>query len=108
MTFVLFLIYLQAQNLHKENEIMSLLDRSLQEVTTSEEAIIRRVVEIGLLCLHHVPSRRPAMSDVISMLIGNKEIDHVALHEYHQLHTQDEGSPSSSIPSIELSATLGR
>lgn len=81
---------------------MGLVDKSLQDLTTNEEATIKRVVEVGLLCLHHVATRRPSMSDIVGMLIGNKEIDHVALQEYHLNYLQDDvDSSSSSLPSTQ-------
>jgi hypothetical protein len=58
---------------------MELVDKSLQEKIVIEDATIKRVMEIGLLCLHHVASRRPNMSDIVAMLIGNKEIDNTVL-----------------------------
>jgi hypothetical protein len=42
------------------------------------------------------------MSDIVAMLIGNKEIDHVALHEYSQSYSQEDGTGSSSLPSLDL------
>jgi len=93
---------LWAQKMHARNETLGLVDKSLQDLTSNEEATITRVVEVGLLCLHHVATRRPSMSDIVGMLIGNKELDHVALHEYHQTYLQEDvDSTSSSLPSTQ-------
>lgn len=100
--FDLALLVTQAQRLHARNQTLGIVDKSLQDLTTNEEATIKRVVEVGLLCLHHVATRRPSMSDIVGMLIGNKELDHVALHEYHQTYLQENvDSTSSSLPSIQ-------
>jgi hypothetical protein len=79
---------------------LELVDKSLQDMTTTENSSIKRVVEVGLMCLHHVAARRPTMSNIVAMLVGNKELDRVALHGYHQTYLQDDYS-SSSLPSSE-------
>jgi len=85
---------------------MELVDKSLQEFTLNEETTIIRVVEIGLLCLHHVPARRPTMSDIVAMLIGNKEIDHEVLQEYHQNYIEEEEDASTSSTSFSISKSF--
>lgn len=87
--------------MHAKDQILELVDKSFQDVTTTENSSIKRVVEVGLMCLHHVAARRPTMSDIVAMLIGNKELDHVALHEYHQTYLQDDHTSTSSLPSSE-------
>jgi hypothetical protein len=85
--------------LHANKKLLELVDSSLQEVTTTEHATIQRVVEVGLLCLHHLPARRPTMSDIIAMILGNKEIQHLSFNEYHGANSQGDGFASSSLPS---------
>lgn len=81
---------------------MEFVDKSFQDLTTAEDSTIKRVVEVGLMCLHHVAARRPTMSSIVAMLIGNKELDHIALHEYHQTYLQDDQTTaSSSLQSIK-------
>ena len=57
--------------------MLELFDNSLQlvEAFTTEGATIKRVLEVALMCLQNSPSRRPSMSNVVAMLIGNTEFD---------------------------------
>jgi len=87
--------------LHAKNQVTEIVDKSLQEITKSEDATIKRVIEIGLLCLHHVAARRPSMSDIVAMLIGNHEINSEALFEYHQTYIQESESSSSFMPTLD-------
>lgn len=93
---------MQAQRLHAKDQILELVDKSIEDMTTTENSNMKRVVEVGLMCLHHVAARRPTMSNIVAMLLGNKELDHVALHGYHQTYLHDDHSSTSSLPSIEV------
>jgi len=64
--------------------LQNLKDKSLEEMTMVEEAMFKQVVKVGLQCLHHIPARRPAMSEVVAMLIGNKNVDDCTLEVYHE------------------------
>lgn len=73
-----------AQELHSNDNLPNLKDKSLEEMTTIEEATFKQVVKVGLQCLHHIAARRPMMSEVVAMLIGNKSVDDCALEDYHE------------------------
>jgi len=75
----------------------NLKDKSLGEMTMVEEATFKQVVKVGLQCLHHIAARRPAMSEVVAMLIGNKNVDVCALEDCNEgsSSSYDMGSSSS-------------
>ena len=65
-----------------------------------EDACFKEVVEVGLQCLHHVAARRPTMSDVVAMLIGNKKVDQCAFEGDYE-----DSSTSYDIATSSLSLT---
>lgn len=50
---------------------MELVDQTLPEF---DEAVVRKVIGIGLLCIQASPASRPSMSRVVGMLTGDVEI----------------------------------
>jgi len=82
--------------LHSNDNLPNLKDKSLEEMTIVEEAMFKQVVKVGLQCLHHIPARRPAMSEVVAMLNGNKNVDNCALKAYHKGSSSSYDMGSSS------------
>jgi hypothetical protein len=62
-----------AWKLQEEGRLFDLVETKLREKSIEEE--IRRVINIGLLCVQSTPSKRPTMSNVIAMLIGDKVVE---------------------------------
>lgn len=55
--------------------LSELIDIKLRDKNTEDE--IKRVTNIGLLCVQSTAARRPTMSNVLSMLLGNRELEPV-------------------------------
>ncbi|KAF5193906.1 Cold-responsive protein kinase [Thalictrum thalictroides] len=59
--------------LHERNELVVLVDASLDGQFDAEEAC--RFLKIGLLCTQDSPKIRPSMSNVMKMLTGEVTLD---------------------------------
>jgi hypothetical protein len=59
-------IYIQAWHLWREGKAVELLDPSLAESCSPDEALL--CIHVGLLCVQDDPNRRPIMSSVVSIL----------------------------------------
>ncbi|KAH9555040.1 hypothetical protein CY35_08G093800 [Sphagnum magellanicum] len=62
-----------AWKLQEEGRLFDLVETKLKE--KSIEGEIKRVINVGLLCVQSTPSKRPTMSNVIAMLIGDKGVE---------------------------------
>ena len=40
---------------------------------------IIQVIKIGLVCVQHMPANRPKMSNVVAMLLDNKQVENVCI-----------------------------
>ncbi|XP_017980176.1 PREDICTED: probable LRR receptor-like serine/threonine-protein kinase At1g56130 isoform X2 [Theobroma cacao] len=60
--------------LHENNREVELVDGSLSEFNEEE---VKRVIGIALLCTQASPMRRPSMSRVVAMLLGDAEVSRV-------------------------------
>ncbi|WRX28570.1 Serine-threonine/tyrosine-protein kinase [Theobroma cacao] len=65
---------LHAWYLHENNREVELVDGSLSEFNEEE---VKRVIGIALLCTQASPMRRPSMSRVVAMLLGDAEVSRV-------------------------------
>ncbi|XP_031377448.1 cold-responsive protein kinase 1-like isoform X1 [Punica granatum] len=62
-----------AWELHKQGELLRLIDKSMHENFDPEEAC--RYLKIGLLCTQEMPKLRPSMSTVVEMLKGELDLE---------------------------------
>lgn len=63
----------RAWGLHREGELVDVVDESLNGDFDMEEA--RRFLKVGLLCTQEMPKSRPTMSTVVGMLTGEVEVE---------------------------------
>ncbi|CAA6668565.1 unnamed protein product [Spirodela intermedia] len=59
-------------NLHERDDLLSIVDAELDGDFNPEEA--HRFLKVGLLCTQDSPRLRPAMSAVVQMLTGKKDV----------------------------------
>lgn len=67
------LLFFQAWELYERNELVALVDASLNGEFDAEQA--SKFLRIGLLCTQESPKRRPSMSSVVKMLTGEMDVD---------------------------------
>ncbi|CAM6033277.1 unnamed protein product [Sphagnum compactum] len=65
--------------LHENKMLQNLIDQNLN-INNNLESQIQHVINVALLCVHTIPTRRPSMMHVLAMLLGEKEMD-VAFRE---------------------------
>ncbi|GLJ33760.1 hypothetical protein SUGI_0678600 [Cryptomeria japonica] len=61
--------------LYQKNEGLGIVDPRLEGAFDAEQ--VSRVINVALLCAHDSASKRPSMSNVVSMLTGNSPIPRV-------------------------------
>ncbi|KAH8942266.1 hypothetical protein BDL97_14G089500 [Sphagnum fallax] len=64
-----------AWSLHKTNMLISLVDQKLHN--TIVESKMRRVINVALLCVQVETTKRPIMSEVLSMLQGEMDLPNI-------------------------------
>jgi deoxyribose-phosphate aldolase len=62
----------QVWKLHEGNKLLELVDR---KVNTCNYEEILHVINIGLLCVQSIASKRPSMSRIVAMLQGDMEME---------------------------------
>ncbi|KAL0865868.1 hypothetical protein Bca101_044986 [Brassica carinata] len=60
-------------DLREQNKLMEVVDPRLRTDYNRDEAM--KMIQIGILCTSRVPSDRPSMSTVVSMLEGHSTVD---------------------------------
>ncbi len=70
---------MQAWFLHENTMLQNLIDQNLT-INNNLESQIQHVINVALLCVHTIPTRRPSMMHVLAMLLGEKEVE-VAFRE---------------------------
>ncbi|CAK9879181.1 unnamed protein product [Sphagnum jensenii] len=65
--------------LHENKMLQNLIDENLN-INNNLESQIQHVINVALLCVHTIPTRRPSMMHVLAMLLGEKEVE-VAFRE---------------------------
>jgi hypothetical protein len=70
---------LQAWFLHEKKMLQNLIDQNLN-INNNLESQIQHVINVALLCVHAIPTKRPSMMHVLAMLLGEKEVE-VAFRE---------------------------
>ncbi|KAH8955717.1 hypothetical protein BDL97_07G002000 [Sphagnum fallax] len=65
--------------LHENKMLQNLIDQNLN-INNNLESQIQHVINVALLCVHTIPTRRPSMMHVLAMLLGEKEVE-VAFRE---------------------------
>ncbi|KAH8955710.1 hypothetical protein BDL97_07G001800 [Sphagnum fallax] len=65
--------------LHENKMLQNLIDQNLN-INNNLESQIQHVINVALLCVHTIPTRRPSMMHVLAMLLGEKEVE-VAFQE---------------------------
>lgn len=73
LDFLFYLLFLQTWDLYERNELVGLVDISLNGEFDAEQAC--RFLKIGLLCTQDSPKLRPSMSSVVKMLTGEMVVD---------------------------------
>ncbi len=63
---------MQAWSLHKTNMLISLVDQKIHDTIVENE--MRRVINVALLCVQVETTKRPIMSQVLSMLQGEMDL----------------------------------
>ncbi|CAN5959541.1 unnamed protein product [Sphagnum jensenii] len=64
-----------AWSLHKTNMLISLVDQKLHNIIVESE--MRRVINVALLCVQVETTKRPIMSEVLSMLQGEMDLPNI-------------------------------
>ncbi|CAM6057671.1 unnamed protein product [Sphagnum tenellum] len=64
-----------AWSLHKTNMLISLVDQKLQYTVVESE--MRRVINVALLCVQVETTKRPIMSEVLSMIQGEMDLPNI-------------------------------
>lgn len=64
---------MQVWELHEQGKLIDVVDKSLNEDFDAEEAC--RFLKVGLLCTQDMPKSRPNMTTVVSMLMGEVDVD---------------------------------
>jgi hypothetical protein len=54
--------------------LQNLIDQNLN-INGNLESQIQHVINVALLCVHTIPTRRPSMMHVLAMLLGEKEVE---------------------------------
>ncbi len=54
--------------------LQNLIDQNLN-INSDLESQIQHVINVALLCVHTIPTRRPSMMHVLAMLLGEKEVE---------------------------------
>lgn len=62
-----------ACNLIKSGNLLDVLQPELRDSCVSSEVV--RAINIGLLCVQHREEKRPSMSNIVTMLIGNMGVE---------------------------------
>ncbi len=70
---------MQAWFLHENKMLQNLIDQNLN-INNNLESQMQHVINVALLCVHTIPTRRPSMMHVLAMLLGEKEVE-VAFRE---------------------------
>jgi len=96
----------KARELFVNDNLSNLKDKSIEEMTPIEDATFEQVVKVGLRCLHHIVMKRPTMSEVVAMLIGNKDVDDWPLEDYHEGSTSSYAMETSSFHSSTPNSSL--
>ena len=67
---------------------------------------IVRVINIGLVCIQHMPANRPKMSSVVAMLLDSKQVENVCI-EAESVSTIAECGSASFACSTPNTTTFG-
>ncbi|KAI3754019.1 hypothetical protein L2E82_26105 [Cichorium intybus] len=88
-----------AWNLHEANLEMELVDK---ELSRFDETEVRRVMRVALLCTQASPKKRPSMSRVVAMILGDIEAsvdinrpDYLSGFEFDDATTFNTETPTS-------------
>lgn len=71
--FFLFVAEFQAWRLNKQSKLIDLVDEKLKTEENFTETEVLNVCYIALLCLQSEPNLRPAMSEVVGMLVSKNK-----------------------------------
>jgi len=90
--------------------LQNLIDQNLN-INNNLESQIQHVINVALLCVHTIPTRRPSMMHVLAMLLGEKEVE-VAFREslgskknYSFMSEQSNQSSSANLASFNTNCS---
>jgi len=63
----------QAFSLHEQDKLMYLIDQRLNNNILDDEA--QHVINVALLCVQTLATRRPSMSHVLTMLLNEVDME---------------------------------
>ncbi len=76
----------QAHSLHAQDKLFDLIDQQLNNNILDDEA--RRVIDVALLCVQTLASRRPSKSHVLAMLLNGVDME-VVSKEANSIHEME-------------------
>jgi hypothetical protein len=92
--------FFQAYSLHEQDKLLDLIDPRLNNNVLDDEA--QRVINVALLCVQTLATRRPSMSRVLTMLLNEVDVE-VVSKKANRIHEVDVspllGSNSTLSPS---------
>ncbi|CAK9275576.1 unnamed protein product [Sphagnum jensenii] len=95
--------------LHENKMLQNLIDQNLN-INNNLESQIQHVINVALLCVHTIPTRRPSMMHVLAMLLGEKKVE-VAFRESlgskkNYSFMSEQSNQSSKFANKEVQPTL--
>jgi len=93
-----------AWNQYRSNQVLDIVDPTLTGQCPREQAL--RVITIALLCTQGSSALRPAMSEVLTMLINDSDI-RVQPTQPAFIYAATSANPASSTATSKYSATSG-
>jgi hypothetical protein len=70
-----YIVEMQAYDLHRKGRLVDLVDKSLSNMYDAKQAII--ILNLEVKCTSISPTLRPTMSEVVSVLVGDKKIEEI-------------------------------
>ncbi|MCL7030332.1 hypothetical protein MKW94_002383, partial [Papaver nudicaule] len=94
-----------AYDLHRNSDLLSLIDEELNGSITTKDAIM--LLHLAILCTNHSRELRPTMSEVVSIIEGKTimktpPVDHQYFKEYNFVEVVSDVESSSLSAEIEL------
>jgi hypothetical protein len=88
---------MQAYDLHRKGRLVDLVDKNLSNKYDAKQAII--ILNLAVKCTSISPTVRPTMSQVVSVLIGDKKIEEICPPAQVDSSASIEGTSTTSTSS---------